>query len=226
MQRRMAGPLLIGIAGVAILVSLGIWQVQRLAWKEGVLAEIEARIAEAPMPLPETVEPERDRYLPLEARGVLGADYVRVLVSQRGQGAGYRVISALETGGRRVLVDRGIMPLEGTPPRHAGEVTVRGNLHWPDEVDGFTPEADPVRNIWYARDVAALAAHLGTDPVLIIARSLSAPDAPIEPLPVDTSGIPNDHLNYAITWFSLAALWLGMTLYLLWRIRRGTLQRG
>jgi surfeit locus 1 family protein len=42
----------------------------------------------------------------------------------------------------------------------------------------------------------------------------------VTPLPVDTSGIPNDHLNYAITWFSLAALWMGMTLYLLWRIRR------
>jgi surfeit locus 1 family protein len=109
---------------------------------------------------------------------------------------------------------------------HEGAVTVRGNLHWPDEVDGFTPEADPVRNIWYARDVAALAAHLDTEPVLVIARSLSVPDGSIEPLPVDTSGIPNDHLNYAITWFSLAALWLGMTLYLLWRIRRGTLQRG
>jgi surfeit locus 1 family protein len=44
----------------------------------------------------------------------------------------------------------------------------------------------------------------------------------IEPMPVDTSGIPNDHMNYAITWFSLAAVWLGMTAYLLWRIRQRT----
>jgi surfeit locus 1 family protein len=223
MQRRMIGPLLFGIAGVAILTALGIWQVQRLAWKEGVLAEIEARIAEAPVALPETVEPERDRYLPVTATGILGESFVRVLVSQRGQGAGYRVISPFETGGRRVLVDRGIMPLEGSPPVHEGVVTVRGNLHWPDEVDGFTPEADPVRNIWYAREVPALAAHFGTEPVLVIARGLSVADDPVAPLPVDTSGIPNDHLNYAITWFSLAALWLGMTLYLLWRIRRKSL---
>jgi surfeit locus 1 family protein len=199
---------------------------QRLAWKEGVLAEIEARIAEAPVPLPETVEPGRDRYLPVAVTGTFGADHVRVLVSQRGQGAGYRVISPFETGGRRILLDRGIMPLEGTPPRHDAEVTVRGNLHWPDEVDGFTPEHDPVRNIWYARDVPALAAHLRTEPVMVIARTLSVQDRPLDPLPVDTSGIPNDHLNYAITWFSLAVLWLGMTLYLLWRIRRGPPTQG
>jgi len=183
-----------------------------------------ARIGAAPVALPETVEPERDRYLPVTATGEIGEDHVRVLVSQRGQGAGYRVISPFETDGRRVLVDRGIMPLEGDVPDHGGAVTVRGNLHWPEEVDGFTPEADPLRNIWYARDVQALSAHLGTEPVLIIARALSVSDTPLEPLPVDTSGIPNDHLNYAVTWFSLAALWLGMTLYLLWRIRQGSPQ--
>lgn len=118
------------------------------------------------------------------------------------------------------MVDRGVMSTEGVPPEQADPVTVTGNLHWPEEVDGFTPEPDLARNIWYARDVDALAARLEADPVLIIARDLSVSDAPLTPLPVDTSGIPNDHLNYAITWFSLAALWLGMTLYLLWRIRR------
>jgi surfeit locus 1 family protein len=158
----------------------------------------------------------------VQATGVFGADYLRVLVSQRGHGAGYRVISPFKTGGRSILVDRGIMPTEGQPPAHAGPVTVTGNLHWPQEVDGFTPDPDIARNIWYARDVPALAARLGTEPVLVIAREFSVSDAPVTPLPVDTSAIPNDHLNYAITWFSLAALWLGMTLYLLWRIRRRT----
>jgi surfeit locus 1 family protein len=205
---------------VAILVSLGVWQVQRLAWKEGVLAEIEARIAAAPEALPEAPDPEADRYMPVADEGVLGPDHVRVLVSQRGQGAQYRIISPFETGERRIMVDRGVMPTEDAPPLHAGSVTVTGNLHWPREVDGFTPEPDLARNIWYARDVAAMAARFEAEPVLIIARDLSVSDAPVTPLPVDTSGIPNDHLNYAITWFSLAALWMGMTLYLLWRIRR------
>jgi surfeit locus 1 family protein len=150
---------------------------------------------------------------------VLGPDHVRVLVSQRGQGAQYRIISPFETGERRIMVDRGVMPTEGAPPLNAGPVTVTGNLHWPREVDGFTPGADLARNIWYARDVARWPPIRGrAGPV--IARDLSVSDAPLTPLPVDTSGIPNDHLNYAITWFSLAALWMGMTLYLLWRIRR------
>ncbi|MGP1355002.1 SURF1 family protein [Roseicyclus sp.] len=223
MLRRMIWPLVFGIGGVAILVSLGVWQVQRLAWKEGILAGIEARIAAPPVALPEAPDPEADAYLPVEATGRLGEDHVRVLVSRRGQGAGYRVISALDTGQGRVLVDRGFMPTEGVPPLHAGPVTVTGNLHWPDEIDGYTPENDLARNIWYARDVGALAARLGTEPVLIVARALSVPDAPVEPLPVDTANIPNDHLNYAITWFSLALLWLGMTLHLLWRIRRRTI---
>lgn len=220
MTRRMIWPLLFGLFGVAILVSLGIWQMQRLAWKQGVLADIEARIAAAPVPLPGTPDREADRYLPVEVAGTIGADFVRVLVSQRGQGAQYRVISPFETGERTILLDRGVMPTEGAPPLPAGTVTVTGNLHWPQEVDGFTPEPDIARNIWYARDVDALAAHLGAEPVLVIARTLSVPDAPLAALPVDTSGIPNDHLNYAITWFSLAAIWLGMTLFLLWRIRR------
>jgi surfeit locus 1 family protein len=220
MVRRMIWPLVFGLGGVAILMSLGVWQVQRLAWKEGVLAEIEARIAAAPGPLPETPDPAADRYMPVAVVGAFGPGHVRVLVSQRGQGAQYRVISPFETGTRRIMVDRGVMPTEAVPPEHESPVTVSGNLHWPEEVDGFTPAPDLARNIWYARDVDALAAHLGTEPVLLIARTLSVSDAPVTPLPVDTGGIPNDHLNYSITWFSLAALWLGMTLYLLWRIRR------
>jgi surfeit locus 1 family protein len=220
MIRRMIWPLVFGLGGVAILVSLGIWQVQRLAWKEGVLADIEARIAATPEALPEDRDPVAQRYMPVAAEGEIGSDYVRVLVSQKGQGARYRVISPFETGGRSILLDRGTMPTEGVPPVHEGPVAVTGNLHWPDEVDAFTPAPDLARNIWYARDVDALAAHLGTEPVLLIARALSVSDTPVTPLPVDTDGIPNDHLNYAITWFSLAALWMGMTLYLLWRIRR------
>ncbi|MDG4648587.1 SURF1 family protein [Roseibacterium sp. SDUM158017] len=222
MTRRMIWPVLFGIGGVAILVSLGVWQVQRLGWKEAVLADIETRISAPPVAIPEAPDAEADAYLPVEATGRLGADHVRVLVSQRGQGAGYRVISALDTGARRILVDRGVMPTEAAPPVHQGRVTVTGNLHWPEEVDRFTPGNDLARNIWYSRDVDALADRLGTEPVLVIARGMSETDAPVTPLPVDTSAIPNDHLNYAITWFSLAALWLGMTVYLLWRIRQRT----
>jgi len=219
---RILSVLVFGAVGVAILVALGVWQVQRLAWKEGVLADIEARIAAAPVDLPAAPDPEADRYLPVRVAGQIAPDPVRVLVSQRGIGAGYRLISAFETeDGRRVMVDRGVMPTDDAvppPPEHA--ITVTGNLHWPEEVDGFTPENDVAGNIWFSRDVATLAGHLDAEPLLVIARALSEPEAGVTPLPVTIEGIPNDHLNYAITWFSLAIVWLGMTLFLLWRIRR------
>jgi surfeit locus 1 family protein len=221
---RIIGALVLGVAGVAILVSLGTWQVQRLAWKEGVLAEIEARIAAAPVAVPEMPDPEADRYLPVAVTGRFADGHVRVLVSQRGLGAGYRIISPFEADtGRRLLVDRGVIRVaDEVPAAPPGAVTVTGNLHWPEERDGFTPENDIADNTWFAREVPVLAAHFGTEPVLVIARALTPAEAAVTPLPVSTEGIPNDHLNYAVTWFSLAAVWLGMTLFLLWRIRRRT----
>src|SRR6056297_1077634 len=79
MRKSVLVPLIFGIAGVAVLVSLGKWQVERLAWKEGVLAEIEGRISAEPVPLPEGVEPEADRYLPVRAAGETGARAMRGL---------------------------------------------------------------------------------------------------------------------------------------------------
>ncbi len=211
----------IGLGGAAILVSLGIWQVQRLDWKLGVIADIDARIEAAPIPLPDVLDPVNDAYLPVEIRGVLDPTYLRVLVSQKEIGAGYRIISAFDMGGRRVLLDRGFTPVDQpNVPSHEGSVTVRGNLQWPQETDGFTPAPDIAKNIWFAREIDDMAEALKTEPVLVVAKKTSFDDAPIIPLPVDTTAIPNDHLSYAITWFSLAAIWLAMTFAFTMRARR------
>ncbi|MBF9044171.1 SURF1 family protein [Rhodobacterales bacterium HKCCE4037] len=221
MTRKLSVVFVFGLIGAAILIGLGVWQLQRLSWKEGVLADIEARITAAPVAVPETPDPEADRFLPVEARGEFVGEPLRVLVSVQGSGPGYRLISAFETDGRRVMVDRGFIAESAEQP-HApeGPVTVTGNLHWPDEVDGFTPEPDIARNQWFARDVAAMATALDTEPVFIVLRDMSASDAPLTPLPVTSEGIPNNHLGYAIQWFGLALVWLGMTAFLAWRIRR------
>ncbi len=222
MTRKLVTVGIFGLIGAAILIGLGVWQLQRLAWKEGVLAEIDARIAAAPVAVPDAPDPTQDRYLPVTAEGVFSGDPLRVLVSVQGSGPGYRLISVLETdGARRVLVDRGFLA-EGValPATPQGRVTVTGNLHWPDEIDGFTPDPDIARNQWFARDVEAMAAHLGTEPTFIVLRDISVPDAPLTPLPVTADGIPNNHLGYAVQWFGLALVGLGMTAFLAWRIRR------
>lgn len=210
--------ILIGLGGAAILISLGVWQVQRLTWKQGILAEINGRIEAPAVPLPEQPDPKEAAYLPVEVTGSFEGQTLRVLVSQKDQGAGYRLITALSTGDRRVLVDRGYIPNEAVaPPLPDGPVTITGNLQWPQETDSFTPAPDIDGNIWFARDVTAMSQLLQSEPVLVVARALSYDAAPVSPLPVDTSRIPNDHLQYAITWFSLAAIWAAMSLYFLRR---------
>ncbi|TDT75265.1 surfeit locus 1 family protein [Litoreibacter halocynthiae] len=223
MTKRMILPLLFGLIGCGILVSLGTWQVKRLAWKEATLSEIDARISAEPVALPVSFDREGDLYLPVEATGSFGADRIRVLVSQKKVGAGYRIISPFTTQGRTIMVDRGVIPIaDDLPATPQGEVTVTGNLHWPNEVDSYTPEPDEARDIWFARDVDRMAAKLGTEPVLLILRAATPATLEITPLPVSRAGIPNDHLSYAITWFSLAGIWFGMTVFLLWRIRQRT----
>jgi surfeit locus 1 family protein len=211
--RRFLAPLIIGLAGAAVLMSLGLWQVERLAWKEGVLAEIAAQIEGPAQPLPRTISQRAQRYMPVALEGEIGAQALYVLVSAKQRGAGWRVISPFETDdGRRVLVDRGFLPVaQKEVALTSGTASVVGNLHWPDDRNASTPQNDVAGNIWYARDLGPMAEILGTEPLLVVARDLAPPDDAVTPMPVDTSGIPNDHLEYAATWFGLAAIWVMMT---------------
>ncbi len=221
-MRRLAFLFIFGLGGAAILISLGVWQVQRLGWKEGVIADIEARIAADPVPLPQQPDPARDAYLPVEVSGTLGAEYLQVLVSKKQVGAGYRIIRPMLREEGDIMIDLGFVTTEDAEALKVEEgpsTTVVGNLQWPLETDSFTPEPDLANNIWFARDVTAMAEALGTQPVLVVRRQAPQSGGPVSPMPVDTAAIPNDHLQYAITWFSLAAIWVLMTFFFL---RRGT----
>lgn len=221
-MRRLLFPLLLGLFGVAVLGSLCVWQVQRLQWKKGVLLEIDQRIGAPPLPLPRAATAEWDNFQPVRVKGRLSAPHLYVLVSRQGFGPGFRVISPFETDGRRVLLDQGFLAetetLEQSITGDRFEIT--GNLHWPDETDRlFTPEPDGA--LWFARDVEAMADTLGTEPLLIVLRHSEPIIGQLRPWPVDSAGIPNNHRNYAITWFLLALAWCGMTALWVWRIRRG-----
>ncbi len=222
MKRQIAIPLVFGVIGTAILLGLGLWQVQRLGEKQAELAEIAQRIAKTPIALPGAPVEADDKYLAVEASGVFLGPELHVLVGAKDLGAGYRLIQPFETQGRRILVDRGFFDLEAKDAeRPAGAARLIGNLHWPDEVDGYTPEPDMDRGIWFARDVPAMAGALETEPVLLVVRQ-ETPQLTngLTPLPVGGANIPNNHLQYAITWFLLAVIWAGMTGYFLWRTGR------
>jgi surfeit locus 1 family protein len=220
MTRRMIVPLLFGIFGVTVLVWLGVWQVHRLTWKTAILAEIDARLAAAPVAVPAAPDPARDKYLRVEARGAIEPGELDVYTSVPDRGVGYRVIVPFVLDdGRRILLDRGFVPIgEKDAPRHLGALAVAGTLAWPDETDGFTSAPDRVKNIWFARDVPLMAEALGTLPVMLVTATSDDPGGPL-PLP-QTVNIPNNHLQYAITWFGLAVVWAMMTGYLLYRIKR------
>ncbi|WP_172328088.1 SURF1 family protein [Mangrovicoccus sp. HB161399] len=220
---RYIAPLLIGVLGTAILVGLGVWQVHRLQWKEALLAEIAARMELDPVALPEHPDPASDRFRPVALHGRVGSELALVFIPQAGGGGvRMRLIRPLELeNGRRVLLEIGnaapeVLDQLETLPRFSGT----GILYWPQEVDLFTPGHDAGTNVWYARDLPAMAEELGTEPLLVIASARDLGNPLILSSEPDPSRIANNHLQYAVTWFGLAIVWAGMTVLWLARIRR------
>lgn len=221
-MRRTLFPLVLGLVGVTLLTSLGFWQLRRMEEKRLYLEEIEARIHNAPIPLPDQPAEAAHKFQAVIAEGGFTGEFLEVLAGQRGSSPGVLIVEVFALpSGRKILVERGFLTdADRATPRSLSTAKVQGNLHWPQETDAFTPPPDPRTGLWFARDVPAMAAKLGTEPTFIVA---SAPTGDgIAPTPVDSSTIPNNHWGYAIQWFLLAATWAGMTVYLLWRIRRRT----
>ncbi len=220
--RRYGPPLVLGVGGALILVALAVWQMQRLTWKEALIAEMSQRMAAAPVALPPAPAEARDGFLVVTAEGAFGAEALHVLTSVKPEGPGFRVVAPFETvDGRRVMVDRGYVPeAEKNAVFARGPLRITGTLLWPNETDGFTPDPNLTRNIWFARDLPRMADALGTDPILIVANQPTGTPGP-RPLRVGAN-LPNNHLQYAITWSLLAVFWLAMTGYLLYRVRRNT----
>jgi surfeit locus 1 family protein len=216
----------------AILAGLGTWQLQRLAWKRDLIARIAALEAAPSQP----VGPVLDRL----ADGANG-DFTRVtatcpglasapfleLYSIRGGQAGSRLISACRVESahyRTVLVDRGFVAdtISARPPVEASQapVAVTGILRTPEPGNAFSAPNRPER--WFTRDAAGMAAALKAPepaPLFLMAETSSNPEwKALVPAPIPTD-IPNRHLEYALTWYGLAAALLGVYAAMLFRRR-------
>jgi surfeit locus 1 family protein len=210
-------PTLFTVPGVLILLGLGIWQVQRLHWKEGLIAQRDAAVAAAPIEPPQTLgEARAGQFRHVAADGVFQNDKELFLAaSSDGGDSGYQVLTPLAmSDGRVMLVNRGFIPLElkDRAKRAAGEpaggVHVAGLLRVPPAVkpSWFLPDNRPDLNLWFWVDLAAMAKAAGiADPVPFYIDADKTPNPGGWPKGgVTRLDLPNDHLQYAITWFSLA----------------------
>jgi len=224
MTKRMIAPLIFGVLGIAILLSLGTWQLRRMVWKEQVLSNIALRMQADPVAIPTGANVERDNYLSVTVTGALVGPEIHVLTGKKFIGPGFEIIRRMNTNAGPVLIDLGFIPeADKNMRRPSGDFTITGNLLWPDDTDdSFTPDPDIEKNFWFSRKLELMAKHLGTQEILLVANQVFPLTEGMPTVVPVAANISNRHLEYVITWFSLAVIWFGMTVYLLWRIRRQT----
>ncbi len=234
-QRRTLFTLVV-FAAFAILVTLGVWQLNRLAWKRDLLARIEALNSSPGLPLETALERARAgedvEYLRVVADcpGLDEAPYLK-LFAIRERVAGFRAVSVCRVSNGpygSVLVDRGFVAdadagrLPGADAERSEHRAVVGLLHEPSPPTFVTPENRPAENRWFSRDVEAMGQALGArSPAPLFLMLESPPPAGFGPTPAPLPvQISNRHLGYAITWFGLALALAGVYAGVLIRDRR------
>ena len=236
-RRGVLEPTIFAIAGIAVLIGLGIWQFDRKVWKENLIDTVTARLSQAPQALPARADwpklvggDSEYRRVAFPAEFLPGEE---ALVYTAGsnfrpdvQGPGYWVFApARLAGGSLVMVDRGFIPYDRKDkatrsPLPQGIVDIVGVMRWPETRGLFTPADEPNNNLWYLRDPAAIAAaHKWSvaAPFYIEQESPAPPDGLPKPGKL-VAALPDNHLQYALTWFGLA---LGLAgVYVAWMARR------
>jgi surfeit locus 1 family protein len=226
-DRRRGGvfvPTVLAVIGVCVLIALGVWQLERKTWKEDLIAAIKARVTQAPQDLPPHIDwprlrPAADEYrrVTFEANFLKGQAFVYSAGSALRpdvKGTGYWVFApARIVGGDVVVVNRGFVPLDRREAGNSvpqGAVDIVGIMRWPERSGTFTPAADLKEKVWYLRDPQAMAQAEGWGPVAPFYVDQESP-VPAGGLPLPGKvvvNLPDNHLQYAITWFALA---LGMS---------------
>lgn len=216
-------PTVLSVVALVVLVGLGTWQLQRLDWKNDLVARVNARIELAAEPLPDpatwsSLDTDALEYRPFVASGVFdhGAE-IHVFTSlpdAKGEhgGPGYWVLTPLRMeGGGTVLVNRGFVPEAFKSPRSRaaglteGPVRIEGLLRRSRSPAVFQPEPNLAKNIWFARDVPAMAAWRGLqEPAPFFLDARASPPGGLPQGGETRVVFRNTHLEYAITWYGLA----------------------
>lgn len=195
-------------AGFAALCA---WQVQRLGWKQDLIARVEQRLAAAPVPPPATAVDKGDEYRRLRLQGRFEPGEVRAQATTA-LGGGHWLLAPLRLDdGRVVLVNRGFLPPGQAPaPPPAGPVELLGLLRLTEPHGGPLRDNDPAAGRWYSRDVAGMAAQLQvTGPVAPFFVDEAADPAQPQRWPrpgLTVVRFANNHAVYAATWAALAAM--------------------
>ena len=221
-----------------MLVGLGTWQLQRKTWKDGLIATLTERLAATPAALPNRAQWPKLGHEGYEfTRVAFPAEFLNdkeALVYSAGStlragepsGPGYAVFTpARLADGGIVMVNRGLVPESFRDPssraagQTSGEIEIVGVLRWPDAPSAFAPAPDPRRNLWYSRDSAAIAAAKGIDaaPFYVEQEAPTPPGGWPRPARLQPN-LPNNHMQYVVTWYGLAAALAAV--FVAWAIRR------
>ncbi|MFC7334303.1 SURF1 family protein [Rhodocista pekingensis] len=237
--KTVAGAVLV-LLGIAVLVGLGTWQMQRLAWKAALIDRIETRMAAAPVPLPvwpdgagrsPAPDPQDWDYRPVLLTGRFEhAQELYLGPRVRGGQPGLHVLTPFvrADGQGTVLVDRGWIPADRRDPADradglpAGTVTLAGVARVPPPRGWMQPENRPEENYWFWIDLPAMEAATGAGGLApLVVEAAAGPDAGVLPVGGQTVvALRNNHLSYVVTWYGLAATLAAMYAGSLLRRRR------
>lgn len=221
------------VLGVAVLLALGIWQLERRVWKLDLIQRVNERVHAAPVAAPgpqswPVINAAGDAYRHVQVQGhfIEGHDTLVQAVTELG--GGYWLLAPFQTtDGFTVLVNRGYVPADRSqryPAGGDGTRTLTGLLRITEPGGGFLRRNDPAGGRWYSRDVAAIAAAQGLHKIApyFIDADASAQTAGFPVGGLTVISFPNNHLLYALTWFALAAMLAGWSFYAArqeWRLR-------